>query len=135
MSNLKEKARTLDIDEAKKLMENFVQKGETTEKALAYKEAQKEYEKALYLATGFNFELSIGKISFIILELDKKIKALEIDFCLEFGEKAEKKKDYFNAIQNFQSAVGFLGNNGGAIENTSKIKKLEKRILSLQKQL
>lgn len=135
MSNLKEKARTLDIDEAKKLMENFVKKGETTEKALAYKEAQKEYEKALYLATGFNFELSIGKISFIILELDKKIKALEIDFCLEFGEKAEKKKDYFNAIQNFQSAIGILGNNGGTIENASKIKKLEKRILSLQKQL
>ncbi|MHA1191352.1 MAG: hypothetical protein ACTSP9_03535 [Promethearchaeota archaeon] len=135
MNKLKEKARTLNIDEAKKLMENFVKKGETTEKALAYKEAQKEYEKALYLATGFNFELSIGKISFIILELDKKIKALEIDFCLEFGEKAEKKKDYFNAIQNFQSAIGILGNNGGAIENASKIKKLEKRILSLQKHL
>ncbi|MHA1823671.1 MAG: hypothetical protein ACTSXM_07420 [Promethearchaeota archaeon] len=135
MNKLKEKVRTLNIDEAKKLMENFVKKGETAEKALAYKEAQKEYEKALYLATGFNFELSIGKISFIILELDKKIKALEIDFCLEYGEKAEKKKDYFNAIQNFQSAIGILGNNGGAIENASKIKKLEKRILSLQKHI
>jgi len=135
MNNLKEKARTLDAEEAKKLMENFIKKGETAEKALAYKEAQKEYEKALYLATGFNFELLIGKISFIILELDKKIKSLEIDFCLEYGEKAEKKKDYFNAIQNFQSAIAILGNSGGAIENESQIKKLEKRIISLQKHL
>ncbi len=135
IDNLKEKARTLDVEEAKRLMENFIKKGETAEKALAYKEAQKEYEKALYLATGFNFELSIGRISFIILELDKKIKALEIEFCLEYGEIAEKKKDYFNAIQNFQAAIGILGNNGGAIENASQIKKLEKRILSLQKHL
>ncbi|MHA1670426.1 MAG: hypothetical protein ACTSV5_07580 [Promethearchaeota archaeon] len=135
LNNLKETVSTLDIEEAKKLMENFVKKGETAEKALAYKEAQKEYEKALYLATGFNFELNVGKISFKILELDKKIKALEIGFCLEVGEKAEKKKDYFNAIQNFQSAIEILGKNGGAIENASKIKKLEKRIVSLQKHL
>ncbi|MBY9018825.1 MAG: hypothetical protein KGD66_08330 [Candidatus Lokiarchaeota archaeon] len=133
INNLKEKARTLDVEEAKKLMENFVKKGENAEKALIYKEAQKEYEKALYLATGFNFETNIGKISFIILELDKKIKALEIGFNLETGEKAEKKKDYINAIQSFQHAIEFLGDIGSANENASKIKKLEKRILSLQK--
>ena len=135
VNNLKEKARTMDVEEAKKLMENFVKKGETLEKALVYKEAQKEYEKALYLATGFNFELNIGKISFIILELDKKIKGIEIDFCLEAGEKAEKKKDYLNAIQYFQQVIAYLDNNGSPNGNVSQIKKLEKQILSLQKHL
>ena len=116
-------------------MENYIKKGDTAEKALAYKEAQKEYEKALYIATGFNFEPDIGKISFMVLELDKKIKAIEIDFELEAGEKAEKKKDYVNAIQHFKQAIKFLDNDGNTNGNEAKIKKLEKRVLTLQKQL
>ncbi len=134
--DIKEKARTLDAEEAKKLMNMYVKKGETAEKALVYKEAQKEYEKALYLATGFNFELDIGRISFMVLELDKKIKTLEIEYALEAGEKAEKKKDYYNAIQHFQQAIIFLNDDGmiNANGNETKLIKLEKRIVYLQKQ-
>ncbi|MFW9951838.1 MAG: hypothetical protein ACFFKA_17110 [Candidatus Thorarchaeota archaeon] len=125
----------MDSEEAKKLMENFIKKAETAERALAYKEAQREFEKALYLATGFNFELDIGRISFMVLELDKKIKTIEIEFALEAGEKAEKKKDYINAIQHFQQAIHFLSDNGINTGNENKIKKLEKRISYLQNQL
>ena len=135
INELKEKIRSMEAEEAKKLMENYIKKGDTAEKALAYKEAQKEYEKALYIATGFHFEPDIGKISFMVLELDKKIKAIEIDFELEAGEKAEKKKDYVNAIQHFKQAIKFLDNDGNANGNEAKIKKLEKRILTLQKQI
>jgi len=137
INDLKEKTRTMDIEEAKRLMDTFIKKGETAEKALVYKEAQREYEKALYLATGFNFELDIGRISFMVLELDKKIKSIEIEYALEAGEKAEKKKDYINAIQHFQQAIAFLDESSGdiSIGNETKIKKLEKRILNLQSQL
>ena len=135
INELKQNIRSMGAEEAKKLMENYIKKGDTAEKALAYKEAQKEYEKALYIATGFNFEPDIGKISFMVLELDKKIKGIEIGFELEAGEKAEKKKDYVNAIQHFKQAISFLNNDGSANGNEAKIKKLEKRILSLQKQL
>jgi tetratricopeptide (TPR) repeat protein len=135
INELKENIRNMNLEEAKKLMENYIKKGETADKALAYKEAQKEYEKALYIATGFNLEPDIGKISFMVLELDKKIKSIEIGFELEAGEKAEKKKDYVNAIQHFKQAIKFLDNDGNANGNDAKIKKLEKKILSLQKQL
>ena len=135
ISELRGKIQHMGADEAKKLMENYIKKGETAEKALAYKEAQKEYEKALYIATGFHFELDIGKISFMVLELDKKIKAIEIGFELEAGEKAEKKKDYVNAIQHFKQAIRYLNDDGNANGNEAKIKKLEKKILTLQKQL
>jgi len=137
VNELKEKARNMNIEDVKKLIEQFMKKGETAEKALVYKEAQKEYEKALYLATGFGLKLDIGRISFIVLELDKKIKGIEIEYCLEAGEKAEKRKDYINAIQHLQQAIELLSDEsifkGNGIE--SKIKKLEKRILSLQKQV
>lgn len=135
MNKLKERATHMGVEEAKTLIEQYLKKGITAEKALAYKEAQKEYEKALYLATGFDFKLAIGRISFMVLELDKKIKAIEIDFYIEAGEKAEKRKDYINAIQYFQQAITFLSDTSifKGIENQSRIKKLEKKVFNLQK--
>ncbi len=129
VNELKGKANTMSEEEARKLMETFIKKGETTERALAYKEAQKEYEKALFLATGFDFKLDIGRISFMVLELDKKVKNIELDYAVEAGEKAEKKKDYINAISNFKQALKIIEFYG----NESKIKKMEKRIIGLQK--
>ncbi|MFW9946007.1 MAG: hypothetical protein ACFFDX_04175 [Candidatus Odinarchaeota archaeon] len=129
VNELKEKATTMSEEEARKLMENFIKKAETAERALVYKEAQKEYEKALYLATGFDFKLDIGRISFMVLELDKKIKNIELNYALDAGEKAEKKKDYINAINNFKQALRIIEFYG----NESKIKKMEKRIAGLQK--
>jgi len=135
VNELKEKARNMNIEEAKKLIEYYLKKGETAEKALVYKEAQREYEKALYLATGFDFKLAIGRISFMVLELDKKIKNIEIDFCQEAGEKAEKRKDYINAIQYFQQAITLLSDASifKGDESESRIKKLKKKVSNLQK--
>ncbi|MFX1497581.1 MAG: hypothetical protein ACFFBH_08655 [Promethearchaeota archaeon] len=136
VNELKEKAQNMTLEEAKKLIEQYMKKGETAEKALAYEEAQKEYEKALYLATGFDLKIDVGRISFIVLELDKKIKEIEIGFYLEAGEKAEKRKDYINAIQHFKQAIGLLNDEsfkGNGSE--SKIKKLEKKVSNLQKQI
>ncbi|MFX0019520.1 MAG: hypothetical protein ACFFAK_17730 [Promethearchaeota archaeon] len=129
INELKEKANTMSEEEARKLMENFIKKAETAERALAYKEAQKDYEKALYLATGFDFKLDIGRISFMVLELDKKIKNIELNYALDAGEKAEKKRDYINAISNFKQALSIIEFYG----NENKIKKMEKRIAGLQK--
>ena len=86
-------------------MKSFVKKGQAAEKGLVYKEAQKEYEKALYLATGFDFHDNIGKISFMVLELDKKIKKMEIDYAESTGEKLEKNNDFINAIRNYKISM------------------------------
>ena len=132
---LKKKAENLSGEEAKKLMKSFVKKGQTAEKGLVYKEAQKEYEKALYLATGFDFQDDIGKISFIVLELDKKIKKMEIDYAENTAEKLEKNNDYINAIRNYKITLKVLKDYSVLNDSESRIKKLEKKITKLQKQI
>ncbi|TFG15821.1 MAG: hypothetical protein EU535_01075 [Promethearchaeota archaeon] len=132
---LKEKAKTLTQKEAKILMKAFIKKGETAEKSSVYKEAMKEYEKALYLATGFEFQEEIGKISFIVLELDKKIKEMEIDYAETTAEKLEKNKDYINALRYYRIALKVLEDYSLLNESESRIKKLEKRVVKLQGQM
>lgn len=132
---LKEKANNLSEEEARKMMKSFVKKGQTAEKAMVYKEAQKEYEKALYLATGFDFQDDIGKISFMVLELDKKIKKMEIDYAESMGEKLEKSNDLINAIRNYKNALNVLKDYSLLNESESRIKKLEKKLAKLQKQI
>ena len=135
INELKEKAKNMDNEKAKKLINNFIKKAETAKKALAYMDAQKEYEKALYLATGFNFEKEIGRISFMVLELDKKSKEMELDFAQNAGEKSEKSKDYINAIRHYQKVLKILKEFSIYSDNESRIKKIEKRIAKLQKQI
>ena len=132
---LKEKAENLNEEKAKKLVNSLIKKGQTAEKALIYKEAQKEYEKALYLATGFDFHEDIGKISFMVLELDKKIKKMEIDYAESTAEKLEKNNDYINAIRNYKIALKVLKDYSILNDSESRIKKLEKKIAKLQKQI
>ncbi|MFX1445377.1 MAG: hypothetical protein ACFFHV_18325 [Promethearchaeota archaeon] len=132
---LKKKVETLSGEEAKKLMNSFVKKGQTAEKSLVYKEAQKEYEKALYLATGFDLHDDIGKISFMVLELDKKIKKMEIDYAESTAEKLEKNNDYINAIRNYKIALKILKEYSVLNDSESRIKKLEKKLAKLQKQI
>lgn len=135
INELKEKAKNMDNEEAKELINHFIKKAETAEKALAYTEAQKEYEKALYLATGFNYKKDIGRISFMVLELDKKYKEMELDYALSAGEKSEKKKDYINAIRHYQKVIELLKEFSIFSDNESRIKKVEKKIAKLQKQI
>ncbi|MFX1469407.1 MAG: hypothetical protein ACFFB8_12165 [Promethearchaeota archaeon] len=135
INELKEKAKHMSLDEVIISINSYVKKGETAEKALIYKEAQREYEKALFLATGFDLKEEIGRISFMVLELDKKIKEVDLDYAIKAGEKAEKRKDYINAINYYQQAIKILEDFSGSNGADQKIKKLEKRILNLRKQL
>ena len=135
ITELKERAKHMSEKEVKIAINSFIKKAETAEKALIYKEAQKEYEKALYLATGFDIKEDIGRISFMVLELDKKIKELELEYALNAGEKAEKKKDYINAIKYYKQGLIILEDVSIFNGNESRVKKLEKKIQNLQKHL
>jgi tetratricopeptide (TPR) repeat protein len=125
----------MDEEEARNSINSFLKKAETAEKALIYKEAQKEYEKALYLATGFDFKEDIGRISFMILENDKRISDLDLEYSLNAGEKAEKRKDYINAINYYRQGLILLRKAEDFNGNESRIKKLEKKIVNLQRNL
>ena len=135
VNELKERAKNMDEEEARLSVLSFIKKGETAERALIYKEAQKEYEKALFLATGFDFKEEIGRISFMVLENDKRISDLDLEYSLNAGEKAEKRKDYINAINHYQQGLVLLRKAENFNGNESRIKKLEKKIINLQKNL
>ena len=132
LNELKERAKRMDEDAARKAMLLFIKKGKTAEKAKIFQEAQKEYEKALYLASGFNFQTDIGKISYMILELDKKNSLMEIEYAMNAGESAEKKKNYIDAIRHFKKVIKILEQNANASNGEAMIKKIEKRIAKLQ---
>lgn len=135
INELKEKVEHMGVEEIKSSILSFIRKGETAEKGLAYKEAQKEYEMALYLASGFDNREEVGRISFMILELDKKIKELELEYALKVGDKAEKKKDYVKAINYYQQGLKILNDAQGLNGNETRLKKLKKKIVNLQKNL
>lgn len=135
INELKEKVKHMSEDEVKSSIFSFIRKAEAAEKGLAYKEAQEEYEMALYLASGFDYKEEVGRISFMILGLDKKIKELELEYALKIGEKAEKKKDYVKAINYYQQGLKILNDVQDLNGNESRIKKLNKKIANLQKNL
>lgn len=135
ISELKEKAKYMSEEDVKTSINTYIKKAETAERGFIYKEAQKEYEMALYLATGFDMKEDIGRISFMILEVDKKIRGLDLEYTLNAGEKAEKRKDYINAINYFRQGLILLRKAEEVNGNESRIKKLEKKIQNLQKHL
>ncbi|TFF88486.1 MAG: hypothetical protein EU548_08815 [Promethearchaeota archaeon] len=134
---LKQELEHLNEEEASNLMEKYVRKGKNAEDALIYQAALKEYEKALYLASGFNFEKDIGRISFLILELEKKINDMELDYAENAAEKAEKRKDYIDSIRFYKKAIKLLERGLDTVKvdpaNTeTKIRKLKKKISKLE---
>ncbi|MFX1242219.1 MAG: hypothetical protein ACFFA7_13300 [Promethearchaeota archaeon] len=135
LDELKERAKHMDEEEVNTSINSFIRKAETAEKGLAYKEAQKEYEKALYLASGFDYTEEVGRISFMILELDKKIKELDLEYALKMGDKAEKRKDFITAINYYKQSLKILEDVQEFNGNESRIKKLKKKITNLQKSL
>jgi len=135
INELKEKAKSMSEEEVTRAIDSYIKKAETAEKALIYKEALREYEKALFLATGFDFKDDIGRISFSVLELDKKIKEMDLDYAINAAEKAEKRKDYIKAINYYKQGLKILKEVQDFNGNESRIKKLEKKILNLQKNL
>jgi hypothetical protein len=133
--DLKENAENMDKYSAIKMIKDLIRKGKTAEKSLAYQVGEKEYKKALYLAREFNLKAEIDRISKILLELDKKVKQIELDFTLEAGENAEKSGDFINGIQYYQKALKIL--EGFLIYNVSdsRIKKLKKKIIKLREEI
>ncbi|MFX1390476.1 MAG: hypothetical protein ACFE9Z_10465 [Promethearchaeota archaeon] len=133
--DLKENAENMDQNSAIKMIKDLIRKGKTAEKSLAYQVGEKEYKKALYLAREFNLKAEIDRISKILLELDKKVKQIELDFTLEAGENAEKSGDIINSIQYYQKALKIL--EGFLIYNVSdsRIKKLKKKIIKLREEI
>jgi len=131
INELKEKVKHMEDKEVNSSILSFIRKAKTAEKGLA----QKEYEMALYLASGFDYKEEVGRISFMILELDKKIKELELEYAFKVGEKAEKKKDYVKAINYYQQGLKILDDAQSFNGNESRIKKLNKKIANLQKNL
>jgi len=135
--HLKKRAKKLESEEARELMNKFIKKGEVSQNAMIYQAALKEYEKALYLASGFDFEEDIGKISFKILEVQKKINDIELEYAQEAGEKAEKRKDYINSIRYYKKAIDILEESLQTVqvnpdEIEERIRKLEKKISKLE---
>jgi hypothetical protein len=132
---LKEKTEDMDEDSAIRMIKNLIKKGKAAEKALTYQVGEKEYKKALFLAREFNFKTEIDRISKMLLELDKQVKQIELDFTLKAGENAEKSGDYINSIQYYQKALKIL--EGFLIYNISdsRIKKLKKKIIRLREEI
>ena len=132
---LKEQAEEMDEDSAYKMIKQFIKKGKTAEKSLAYKVGEEEYRKALFLAKEFNFKQDIDKISKLLLELDKEVKQIELDFNLEAGENAEKNGDFINSIQYYQKALKILESFLIYNVSDSRIKKLKKKIIKLREEI
>ncbi len=132
---LKDQVNEMDETSAIKTIKDLIKKGRTAEKSLAYQVAEQDYKKALFLAREFNFKTEIEKTSKSLLELDKEVKQIELDFNLEAGENAEKSGDYINSIQYYQKALKIL--EGFLIYNVSdsRIKKLKKKITKLREEI
>ncbi|MFW9819336.1 MAG: hypothetical protein ACFFE5_06975 [Candidatus Thorarchaeota archaeon] len=132
---LKEQAEEMDENSAYKMIKELIKKGKAAEKSLAYKIGEEEYKKALFLAKKFNFKQEIDKISKLLLELDKEIKQIELDFNLEAGENAEKNSDFINSIQYYQKALKILEEFLIYNVSDSRIKKLKKKIIKLREEI
>ena len=133
--NLSEKIEDLEEESAIKMIKDLIKKGKAAEKALAYQVGKQEYKKALFLAKKFNLKTQIERISKMLLELDKQVKQIELDFNLETGENAEKNGDYINSIQYYQKALKILEDFLIYNVSDSRIKKLKKKIMKLREEI
>jgi len=133
--DLKEKVEDMDENSAIKMIRELIKKGKTAEKALAYQVGEKEYKKALFLAREFNLKTEIDKISHLILELEKQVKQIELDFTLKAGENAEKSGDYIHSIQFYQKALKILESFLIYNISDSRIKKLKRKIIKLREEI
>ncbi|MFX1377953.1 MAG: hypothetical protein ACFFA4_02570 [Promethearchaeota archaeon] len=132
---LKEQVEEMDENSAKRMIRDLIKKGKAAEKSLAYKVGEDEYKKALFLAKEFNFKPEIDKTSKLLMELDKQVKQIELDFNLEAGENAEKNGDFINSIQYYQKALKILENFLIYNVSDSRIKKLKKKITKLREEI
>ncbi|MFW9947640.1 MAG: hypothetical protein ACFFDX_12520 [Candidatus Odinarchaeota archaeon] len=135
LADLKEKVEDMDENSAVNVIRELVRKGKNAEKVKAYQVAEKEYKKALFLAKELNLKIHIERISEILLELDKQVKQLELDFTLKAGENAEKSGDFINSIQHYQKALKILESFLIYNISDSRIKKIKRKIVKLREEL
>ena len=134
LRELEEEVKTIDIITAKKLIKDYIKKGKTATKDVAYEVASKEFNKALFIAKKFKLKTDIVKISQILFEHEFKSKKIELDFLLEMAEKYEKQGDFINSINNFQKAIKIYENFliYDLSDADSQIKKIKKKIIKLR---
>jgi len=132
---IKEDLEEMDEESALRMIKDLMQKGKAAEKSLAYQVGEKEYKMALFIAREFNLKNEIDRISKKLLELDKQVKQIELDFTLKAGENAEKGGDYINSIQHYQKALKILESFLIYNISDSRIKKLKKKITKLREEI
>lgn len=135
MSELEEQIGRMDEPSALIVINTLIKRGKSAEKSSTYDISLKEYNKALIIAKRFQLKDLINKISFMVFEIRKKAKQVELDFALETGENAEKNKDYINAIFQYQKALKILEDFLIYDSSDSKIKKIKKKILKLREEM
>jgi hypothetical protein len=57
---------------------------------------------------------------------------MEIEYAMNAGESAEKKKNYIDAIRHFKKVVSIFENEANPSNSEARIKKIQKRIAKLQ---
>lgn len=135
MSELEEPMSRMDEPSAEIVINTLIKRGKSAEKSSTYDISLKEYNKALIIAKKFQIKDMINRVSFMVFEIEKKAKQVELDFSLEKGENAEKNKDYIDAIFQYQKALKILEGFLIYDNSDSKIKKLKKKILKLREEM
>ncbi len=135
VNELEEQMSRMDEPSAEVVINTLVKRGKSAEKSSTYDISLKEYNKALIIAKKFELKDMINKISFMVFEIEKKARQVELDFSLQSGENAEKNKDYINAIFQYQKAVKILEDFLIYDSSDSKIKKLKKKIVKLREEM
>ena len=135
MLELEEQMGRMNEPSALVVINTLTKRGKAAEKSSTYDMSLKEYNKALIIAKRFQLKDMINRISFMVFEIEKKSKQVELDFALETGENAEKNKDYINAIFQYQKALKILEGFLIYDNSDSKIKKLKKKIIKLREEM
>ena len=89
-AEIRERLKDVDQNTAKHIIKDLIKRGKSAERSLAYQSALKEYKKAISISRELSFKDETKKASRLLFDLEKKIKAIELDFALETGENAEK---------------------------------------------
>jgi hypothetical protein len=138
--DLKNRIEDMDEPEARKLMNKFKKKGKSAERALIYQDALNGYKKAQYIAKEFGFQEAEGKLSFKVLDIQKKMVDMELDYYEEAAKKAEKENNHITSINYYKKAIEILRESLHSVqvnpESTKKrIEKLNKKISKIQEKL
>ena len=137
LETLREEVKNIDIITGKKMIKQFIKKGKSAAKDVAYEVALKEFNKALFIANDFKLKNEIAKISEIIFEHEFKSKKIELDFLMEMAENYEKKGDFLNSINNYQKAIKIYENFliYDLSDADSQIKKIKKKVQKLREEI